>query len=133
MIAVTAMFGQESLCEKQKTLENKHLIIEGQYWFPYFFWQCPGAPDDGVDWGDEDCPGNRIYDGVMWHLILFMQRARHFTFTLVHLADYEWGSCFSINNCTGMIGVVNRGEADFAIGCKFSCEAILIKLSNIMF
>ena len=119
VLAVTAMFGQESLCMKQKSLENKHLIIEGQYWFPYLFWYCPGAPNDGLPW-EEDCPGNRTYDGAMWHLLLFMQRARNFTFTLVHGPEYEWGSCIAINNCTGMIGVVNRGEADFALGCNFS-------------
>lgn len=79
-------------------------------------WECPGY---GLDW-EEDCPLNRTaYDGVMWHLLLFMQKARNFTFTLVHEADSEWGSCYAIDNCTGMIGMVNRGEADFALGKSF--------------
>ena len=121
MLAITAMFGQGSFCLKQESLENKHLIVEGEYWYPYLFWLCPGAPDDGLEW-EEDCPGNRTYDGVMWHLILFMKQARNFTFSLIDQGDYEWGSCSSINNCTGMIGVVNRGEADFALGCKFRGE-----------
>ena len=126
ILGVLEMFGQESFCLKQESLENKHLIVEGEYWYPYFFWYCPGAPNEGLDWV-EDCPGNRTYDGVMWHLLLFMQRARNFTFTFHSLDNLEavegaeWGSCFSINNCTGMIGVVNRGEADFALGCMFSC------------
>ena len=118
MLAVTVMLGQESLCVKQISLENKHLMIEGQYWYPYFFWECP---DYGLDWV-EDCPLNRTYDGVMWHLLLFMQRARNFTFTLVHGEEDEWGTCFAVNNCTGMIGVVNNGEVDFALGCNFSCK-----------
>ena len=129
MLAVTVMLGQESLCVKQISLENKHLMIAGEHWYPYFFWECP---DYGIDWV-EDCPDNRTYDGVMWHLLLFMQQARNFTFTLVHLAEAEWGSCISINNCTGMIGIVNKGEADFALGGIFNCKIILVKLSNKMF
>ena len=101
---------------KPKSLKNKHFIKEGQYWPPYLFWKCP---DKRFDWW-EDCPDNRTYDGVMWHLLLFMQRARNFTFTLVHGPEYEWGSCFEIDNCTGMIGMVNRREVDFALGGNFS-------------
>ena len=101
-------------------------MIEGQYWPPYLIWECPGY---GIDWL-EDCPLNRMeYDGVMWHLLLFMQRARNFTFNLVHLRDerdYEWGSCFAVNNCTGMIGVVNRGEVDFALGCNLSGKIFIV-------
>ena len=79
-------------------------------------WECPGY---GIYW-DDDCPGNRTsYDGVMYQLLLFMQKARNFTFKLVHEADYEWGSCHSIDNCTGMIGMVNRGEVDLALGESF--------------
>ena len=54
----------------------------------------------------------------MWELLLFMQHANNFTFTLVH-GDEVWGNCYAINNCTGMVGMVNRKEADFALG---SCE-----------
>ena len=93
-------------------MRNKHLVIEGEFWSPYLMWTCPGF---GLDWED-DCPDERTYDGVMWHLILFMQRARNFTFTLVHDADYEWGLCYAKDNCTGMIGMVNRREVDFALG-----------------
>ena len=129
-ILVIIMCGQEVLCVNKKRLENKHLVIEGQYWFPYLFWKCP---DQRYDWW-EDCPHNRTYDGVMWHLLLFMQRARNFTFTLVQQAeDYEWGTCFAINNCTGMIGVVNRGEVDLALGCNFSCKLFLVKSSGVKF
>ena len=93
-------------------LRNKHLLIEGEYWEPFLMWECPGY---GLDW-EEDCPGERTYHGILWNLLLFMQHARNFSFTLVHEADYEWGICHSINNCTGMVGMVNRGEVDFALG-----------------
>ena len=97
---------------KQESLRNKHLMVEGEYWYPYLMWKCP---DVGYDWEEEDCPDDRTYDGIMWHLLLFMQRARNFTFTLVH-EDEEWGLCYAKDNCTGMVGMVNRGEVDFALG-----------------
>ena len=96
----------------QTGLRNKHLLIEGEYWDPFLMWECPGY---GLDW-EEDCPDERKYLGILWNLLLFMQHARNFSFTLVHEADYEWGICHSINNCTGMVGMVNRGEVDFALG-----------------
>ena len=93
-------------------MRHKHLQIEGEYWEPFLMWECPGY---GLDW-EEDCPGERTYLGIMWDLLLFMQHSRKFSFTLVHEADYEWGICHSINNCTGMVGMVNRGEVDLALG-----------------
>ena len=112
MTTIIAILGHMVSSVKQESLRNKHLVIEGEFWNPYLMWTCPGF---GLDW-EEDCPGERTYDGVMWHLILFMQRARNFTFTLVHDADYEWGLCYAKDNCTGMIGMVNRREVDFALG-----------------
>ena len=103
------------MATRSESLRGKHLRIEGEYWEPYLLWECPG---DLVPW-DDDCPGNRTYFGVMYQLLLFMQKARNFTFTLVHEADYVWGSCHSIDNCTGMIGMVNRGEVDLALGESF--------------
>ena len=89
-------------------LRNKHLIVEGEYWPPFLMYKYhDDDPFTAVD---------RIYSGVMWDLLLFMQKARNFTFTMVNNADWVWGECFSINNCTGMIGMVNRKEVDLAIG-----------------
>ena len=87
-------------------LRNKHLIIEGETWDPFLMY-------------DYDEYGGAIagtYRGVMWDLLLFMQKARNFTFTMVSEAEWEWGECYAINNCTGMIGMVNRKEVDLAIG-----------------
>ena len=107
-----AMQGVLSQAKMQSGLRNKHLRIEGEYWRPFLMWECPGH---GIYW-EEDCPGERRYEGVMWDFLLFMQRGRNFTFTLVHEADYVWGECYEANNCTGMVGMVNRKEVDFAIG-----------------
>ena len=64
-------------------LRNKHLIIEGDYWRPFLMY------DNHVD-----DPYNAIegtYSGVMWDLLLFMQKARNFTFTILNKAKWEWG------------------------------------------
>ena len=91
-----------------ESLRNQHLIIEGEYWPPFFMF-------------DRDEDGIAInYGGAMWDLLLFMQRARNFTFTLVTEADGDWGYCYAIGNCTGMIGMVNRKEVDFALGDHYS-------------
>ena len=87
-----------------ESLRNKHLIIEGEYWPPFFMFD---RDEDGIAMN---------HRGAMWDLLLFMQRARNLTFTLVAEADGDWGTCYAVDNCTGMIGMVNRKEVDFAIG-----------------
>ena len=47
-----------------------------------------------------------------------MQQAKNFTFTMVAEGNYEWGTCYGVNNCTGMVGMVTRKEVDFALGKK---------------
>ena len=91
-------------------------------------WKCPNANqwkedaklDPGMkgSWG-EDCPNNekRIYSGILWDLINFMAKEDNFTFTLVEWNDV-CGSCFDRYNCSGMTGLVNRGEVDIALGKK---------------
>ena len=89
-------------------LRNKHLIVEGESWYPYLYYDYY---EDGTYGG---------YGGVMYDLLLYMQKERNFTFTMVSDADWEWGECYATdngtNNCTGMIGMVDRKEVDLAIG-----------------
>ena len=33
--------------------------------------------------------------------------------------DGTWGNCQNGSSCTGMVGMVNRKEVDFAIGISF--------------
>ena len=87
-------------------MRNKHLIIEGEYWSPFLIY----------DYDENDTAIEVTYEGTLYELLLFMQRARNFTFTIVHEANYVWGWCYATNNCTGMIGMVNRREVDFALG-----------------
>ena len=102
---------------KHESLRNKHLKIAGGYWYPYVMWSCP---EGGLDW-KTDCPNNRKYSGIAWDMLMFMQKARNFTFTLLSDEDMVWGTCYTTDNCTGMIGMVNRREVDFAIGIFNLC------------
>ena len=112
LIITLILQGVMSHNEVKSGLRNRHLTIEGEYWRPFLMWECPRH---GLYW-EEDCPGARKYEGVMWDFLMFMKEARNFTFALVHEADYVWGECYEVNNCTGMVGMVNRKEVDFAIG-----------------
>ena len=51
----------------------------------------------------------------MWELLLLMKKTRNLTITVV-TGDGTWGLCYNESSCSGMIGMVNRKEVDFAIG-----------------
>ena len=53
--------------------------------------------------------------GILFDLINFMAKVDNFTFTLVEAGDV-CGRCYDRYNCTGMTGMVNRGEVDLALG-----------------
>ena len=100
---------------KSKALSNKELRVTGDIFTPFWTIYCPDgrAKQVGVD-----CPtrGDMYYGGILWELLVIMQRTRNVTFTFIHDDEYNWGYCHSNTNCTGMVGMVNRGEVDFAIG-----------------
>ena len=64
----------------------------------------------------ENVDGSVSLEGPVGEVIMFWQKARNFTFTLVRPTDQFWGHCQEPNNCSGMIGQVHRKEVDFAIG-----------------
>ena len=63
-----------------------------------------------------DDEGSLTYGGALGDLLRFIQHARNVTVSILRAPDGEWGVCYGKDNCTGMIGMVNRKEADFAIG-----------------
>ena len=63
-----------------------------------------------------DQNGQPSYSGLLWDFVEYIQKARNCTFKVVFPPDRSFGNCHGVNNCTGMIGMVNRGEVDFAIG-----------------
>ena len=66
--------------------------------------------------GESTCPkyGIMTYAGVLWELLRLIEIKRNVTFSIV--PSESWGFCYGVNNCTGMIGMVNRREVDFALG-----------------
>ena len=64
----------------------------------------------------KDKNGHDIIGGLFGKFFEYMRNARNCTFNTVVPIDRMWGNCYGQNNCTGMIGLVNREEVDFAIG-----------------
>ena len=64
----------------------------------------------------KDINGKDTYSGLVWDFMEYIQEARNCTFTIVRPRDGLWGNCYGNNNCSGMIGLVNRKEVDFALG-----------------
>ena len=60
--------------------------------------------------------GQNILSGQNGDAINFWQYARNFTYTLVKPKDGLYGACLGPDNCSGLIGMVQRKEVDFAIG-----------------
>ena len=104
--------------ERSKALLNQNLKIAGESWKPFWIIYCPDGTEKGHqrDWPTK---GNMSYGGVLWKLLHIMQQTRNITFTLSRPPDSAWGICHSKNNCTGMIGMVNRGEVDIALGDNY--------------
>ena len=91
---------------KMGELANKHLIIAAEPWPPYTVIT-------------EDGDGKIRLEGIWWDHVKFWIYARNFTYTVVRSSDGSWGHCTQINNCTGMLGMVNRKEIDFALGIYY--------------
>ena len=119
LVLVVALFGCGSWSKIEQRLQNKHLKVVAVPWPPLFKWKCPGDKRWSGDWVS-DCPNgdDNLYGGILWELLMFMGQARNLTYTMMGNDDNVWwgGTCHDVNNCTGMVGRVNRHEADFALG-----------------
>ena len=72
----------------------------------------------------KDKNGRDIIGGLLGKLLEYLKGARNCTFKVVVPDDGLWGYCYGKNNCSGMIGLVNRSEVDFAIGItKYRCAS----------
>ena len=90
--------------QKQEKMTNKHLVIAAGAWPPIIFMK------KGED-------GKEKIESMLWDHVRFWIHARNFTYTIVR--QDTWGWCTEINNCTGMLGMVNRKEVDFALGNSY--------------
>ena len=92
----------------QMTLSNKNLVVAVEPW-------PPGIVLHNHENGTITCSGS------MWEMIMeYVKKARNCTYKIIRSPDGLWGHCYGINNCTGMLGMVNRKEADFAFGLKLT-------------
>ena len=93
-------------------LLNKHIKVAAETWNPFIIFFCNGKE---ISYKDK-CHDNMTYGGAVWEIFKLVKLARNVTFTIVRPDKYRWGDCNSPTDCDGMIGMVNRGEVDLAIG-----------------
>lgn len=95
--------GCEASSKGQQSLRNTHLKIGAVVTPPFLVLK---KNNDGRD----------IYSGLIWDFVKYMQDARNVSVTVISPLDWLWGHCYECNNCSGMIGQVNRGEVELAVG-----------------
>ena len=117
-MTMISLYGIKLVSSKTPTdgLRNKHLTIAVDLWEPFTSYNFMAHSNATT------IPKSDIH-GIMMNLLFFMQKARNFTFTLVKNVDYDWGDCYGVNDCDGMLGMVTRREVDIAlgIGMIFDC------------
>ena len=99
-------------------LLNRHLKVAAVPWRPFIMFYC-----NEKEMGDaHDCTnnGNITYGGALWDFLNMVKLKRNVTFSVLSPPTPTWGYCHGKNNCSGMIGMVNRKEVDFALGAFFS-------------
>ena len=114
ILAIISNFGNEVTALGQKPLLNKHLKVAAGVWRPYMIIYCNGK----IIEESEECSdkGKMTYGGALWDLLEFIKLARNVTYSIMRPPTPQWGFCHSANNCSGLIGMVQRGEVDFALG-----------------
>ena len=98
-------------------LLNGHLKVAASPWKPFISFYC-----NGKEMGEYDeCPDQDTvtYDGTLWQFLKLIKLKRNVTFSLLRPPSPKWGYCHGENNCTGMIGMVQRREVDFALGMVY--------------
>ena len=103
LMFLAAFLGCEASTMRQKSLTNKHLRIGAVVTPPFLVI-------------NKDINGNDVYSGLIWDFIEYIQEARNCSVTVIKPVDGLWGHCYGTNNCSGMIGQVNRKEVDIAVG-----------------
>ena len=101
IVILSLTLGRGALASKQEKMTNKHLVIAASPWPPYIV-LSKGA-------------GGKIQvEGITWEYVKFWLYARNFTYSVVY--EELWGWCSEPNNCTGIFGMLQRKEADLALG-----------------
>ena len=106
-VFLIACFVHQVMASQQLTLSNRNLVVAVEPWPPALILHSHEN-------------GTISYSGMMWEVMEYVKQARNCTFKIIRSPDGLWGHCYGINNCTGMLGMVNRKEADFAFGLKLT-------------
>ena len=120
ILIVIACLGCQIHAEQDQGISNKNVrVVAVPVWDPFISRTCSNTTN--WEWGYE-CPNgtDTIYYGIMWDVLMMLKKHKNVTITMMDIEDGYWGgTCYDRNNCTGMIGTVNRKEADLALGkCK---------------
>ena len=118
VVALASTITTQALATGNNPLVNKHLKVAAEHFKPYIIFYCNGKEMEGAD----ECPdkGKMAYGGALWELLKLVKSARNVTISILRPPTPSWGYCHGVNNCTGMIGMVNRKEVDFALGIFIS-------------
>ena len=100
----------------RNSLLNKHLKVAALHHSPLFIFYCDGREMKRSEVDECHDNGNITYGGILWNILKFVKHARNVTFSIVKHPTFSYGNCYVVNNCTGLIGMVNRKEVDFALG-----------------
>ena len=114
VVSTLATFGLQIQSGSQNHLQNRHLKVAALPVSPFMEFLCNGKR---LHSGDV-CPNKNdvAYGGALWELLKLVKQARNTSFSILKPLHYNFGVCYGENNCTGMIGMVNRAEVDFALG-----------------
>ncbi|XP_047497851.1 glutamate receptor ionotropic, delta-1-like [Penaeus chinensis] len=96
----------------------RHLTVGAEQWVPWL-----RIEENGDD-------GGLVYSGIMYNILIALSRAMNFTYELRRPVDGLWGVGYPNGSWVGMLGMVKRGEVDFALGpfafnwerYHFACE-----------
>ena len=114
MVSILANVGLQVEAKRRNALQDMHLKVAAVHYHPNIIFYCNEKEMDRAD----DCPDKdkMTYGGALWEFLNMVKAARNVTFSILTPPTRTFGSCYSMNNCTGMIGMVNRREVDFALG-----------------
>ena len=111
---IVATFGLQIQSGSQNHLQNRHLKVAALRVPPFMEYFCNGK----IMRSGDVCPNKNdvAYGGALWELLKLVKQTRNTSFSILKPLRYNFGVCYGENNSTGMIGMVNRAEVDFALG-----------------
>ena len=115
MIAMASTLEMQFPAKLNNSLLNKHLKVAAEPYHSFIIFYCKGRKMGATDKCSDR--GSMTYGGALWELLKLVQLSQNVSFSILRPpSSPKWGDCYGMNNCTGMIGMVDRKEVDLAIG-----------------